>query len=283
MNAPDADADVGAGRDPPDLIRLRQLADEQAALRRVATLVASGARPGEVFTAVANELGHLIGVEATFVSRIDHRSEEGRDPEEYVTVVGSYGRVSDQVNNQVSVGFRTKLLPETIQATALRTGRPARVNGEQLAKGPYGEWLASLGLRAGVAVPIMIGGRRWGVTAAVTSREDFPPDTESRMAEFTELAALAIANAQTEQELRELSDTQAALRRLATLVARGEPPEVVFAAATREARRHFGGGTARMVRYEPDGTEQPRCWPTRARPGRTCGSGDAGRAIRRPG
>jgi GAF domain-containing protein len=88
----------------------------------------------------------------------------------------------------------------------------------------------------------------------VTSREDFPPGTESRMAEFTELAALAIANAQTEQELRELADTQAALRRLATLVARGEPPEVVFAAATREARRHFGGGTARMVRYEPDGT-----------------------------
>ena len=254
MNASDASADVGAARDPPDLIRLRQLADEQAALRRVATLVASGARPAEVFTAVANELGRLIGVEATFVSRLDHQFEagnrQGRDPEGYVTVVGSYGRVSDQV----SVGFRTKLLPETIQAVALRTGRPARVNGERLTKGPYGGWLASMGLRAGVAVPIMVGGRRWGVTAAVTSREDFPPGTESRMAEFTELAALAIANAQTEQELRELADTQAALRRLATLVARGEPPEVVFAAATREARRHFGGGTARMVRYEPDGT-----------------------------
>ena len=48
MNASDASADVGAGRDPPDLIRLRQLADEQAALRRVATLVASGARPAGV-------------------------------------------------------------------------------------------------------------------------------------------------------------------------------------------------------------------------------------------
>jgi GAF domain-containing protein len=80
----------------------------------------------------------------------------------------------------------------------------------------------------------MVGGRRWGVTAAVTSREDFPPGIESRMAEFTELAALAIAKAQTEQELRELADTQAALRRLATLVARGEPPEVVFARAIRQ-------------------------------------------------
>jgi GAF domain-containing protein len=56
------------------------------------------------------------------------------------------------------------------------------------------------------------------------------------------------------QELRGLADTQAALRRLAILVARGEPPEAVFAAATSEALRYFGGGTARMIRYEPDGT-----------------------------
>jgi signal transduction histidine kinase len=69
-----------------------------------------------------------------------------------------------------------------------------------------------------------------------------------------ELAVMAIANARAEQELRELADTQAALQRLAMLVARGEPPEVVFAAATREALRHFGDGTARMIRYELDGT-----------------------------
>jgi signal transduction histidine kinase len=74
------------------------------------------------------------------------------------------------------------------------------------------------------------------------------------MADFMELAATAIANAQAVQELRELAGTQAALRRLATLVARGEPPEAVFAAATREALRHVGGATARMIRYEPDGT-----------------------------
>jgi hypothetical protein len=61
--------------------------------------------------------------------------------------------------------------------------------------------------------------------------------TESRMAGFMELAATAIANAQAEEELRELADTQAALRRLTALVARGEPPEVVFAAATREVLR----------------------------------------------
>jgi GAF domain-containing protein len=256
MNAPDAGADVGhaagagTGRDPADQTRLRQLADEQAALRRVATLVAGGARPAEVFTAVADELGRLIGAEATFVSRLDHPSEKGREPAGYVTVVGSYGWVSDQV----SVGFRTKLLPETIQAAVLRTGRPARVNGERLTNGPYGEWLGGLGLRAGVASPIVVAGRYWGVVAAVTSQPDFPAGTESRMADFMELAATAIANAQAEEQTRKLADTQAALRRLATLVARGEPPEEMFAAATREALRYSGGGIARMIRYEFDGT-----------------------------
>jgi signal transduction histidine kinase len=256
MNAPDPGAEVawpagtGAGHDPPDRTRLAQLAEEQAALRRVATLVARGARPAEVFSVVADELGHLIGAEATFVSRVDHSSGEHGELEGYLTVVGSYGRVSDQV----PAGFRLELLPGMIQATVLRTGRPARVNGERLANGPHGAWFGTLGMRAGVAAPIVVGGRYWGVTVAVTSQDDFPPGTELRMADFTELAATAIANAQAQEELRRLADTQAALRRLATLVARGEPPEAVFAAATREALQFFGGGIARMIRYEPDGT-----------------------------
>jgi len=256
MSAPDPGAkpgrtaDAAAERDPPGRARLRWLAEEQAALRRVAALVGEGARPAEVFRTVADELGHLIGAEATFVSRVDHAPGQGGELEGHVTVVGSYGRVSDQV----PVGFRLKLLPGTVHTAALRTGRPARISGEQLAKGPYGAWVGTLGMRAAVATPIVIGGRRWGVAVAATSQPDFPAGTESRMADFMELAATAIVNAQAEQELRELADTQAALRRLATLVARGEPPEVVFAAATSEARRHFGRGTARMIRYEPDGT-----------------------------
>jgi GAF domain-containing protein len=256
MNAPDTGADVGhaggAGADPgpPDQTRLRQLVDEQAALRRVATLVAGGARPAEVFTAVADELGRLIGAEATFVSRVDHSPGEREEFEGYLTVVGSYGRLSDRV----PVGFRLRLVPGMIQDAALRTGRPARLNGERLAKGPYGAWVDTLGMRAGVATPIVVGGRRWGVTVAATSQEDFPAGTESRMSDFMELAGTAIANAKAEQELRELADTQAALRRLAMLVARGERPQAVFAAVTREALRHFGGGTARMIRFELDGT-----------------------------
>ncbi len=268
MRTPDAEsgegrtAGAGPGRDQPDEDRPRRLADEQAALRRVATLVAGGARPTEVFTAVADELGRLIGAEATFVSRVNlfsadspgvpvpGASGEREEPEGYITVVGSYGRIRDEV----PVGFRVKLTPGMVMTAALRTGGPARINGEHLANGPFGAIIGRLGLRAAVATPVVAGGRYWGVTVAATSREDFPAGTESRTAEFMELAGMAIANAEAEQKLRELADTQASLRRLAMLVARGEPPEVLFAAVTKEVQRYFGGGTARMVRYEVDGT-----------------------------
>jgi len=256
MNAPDSGADrgqaadAGEGRGLPGQARLRQLANEQAALRRVATLVAKGARPDEVFTAVADELARLIGAEASFVSSVDHQPEEGAELKGAITVVGSYGRVSDEV----PVGFRIGLQPGMIHADVLRTGLPARINGEPLATGPFGAIVGRLGLRAAVATPIVVGGRHWGVTLAATSREDFAVGTESQMAEFMELAGMAIANARAEEELRELADTQAALRRLATLVAQGEPPEAMFAAVTREALQYFGSGIAAMIRYEPDGT-----------------------------
>jgi signal transduction histidine kinase len=243
-------ADWGADRDPPGQARLHQLAENQAALRRVATLVARGARPAVVFTAVADELGRLIGAEATFVSRVDHRAGERGEHEGHITVVGSYGRVSELV----PVGFRIKLQPGMIHTDVLRAGHPARINGERLAAGPFGAIVGKLGLRAAVGTPIVVGGRHWGVTVAATSREDFPAGTEARMADFMELAATAIANAQAGEELRELADTQAALRRLATLVARGEPPEAVFAAVIEEAGKLLRVDLATMCRYEPDRT-----------------------------
>ena len=228
----------------------------------MATLVAGGARPAEVFSAVADEMGQLIGAEATFVSRVDLPSAgspgaaaaapsgEGAEPEAYVTVAGSYGRIHDEV----PVGFRVRLSPGMVMTVALRTGQPARINGEQLATGPFGALVGRLGLRAAVATPIVAGGRYWGVTVAAASREDFPAGTDSRMADFMELAGMAIANAQAEERLRELAGTQASLQRLAMLVARGESPEAVFAAVTREVLRYFGNGTARMIRFDLDGT-----------------------------
>jgi signal transduction histidine kinase len=267
MSAPDTGADVGhpvgaeVGCGPPDRTRLRQLADEQAALRRVVALVARGGRPDEVFSAVADELGQLIGASASFVACVDLSSDhrpglaDGTaaahgEPEGTLVVEASYGCTRDDV----PVGLRTPLLPGSAMAAALRTGHPVRMSGDQLANGPYGKLTSKLGVRATVATPIVVDARYWGVAVASTVRADFPPGTEARLADFTELAATVIAHAQAEKRLGELADIQAALRRLAMLVAQGEPPEAVFAAATREAVRHFGGGTARLIRYEPDGT-----------------------------
>src|SRR5260370_7862508 len=144
MNAPDTGADVGhaagaaEGHDPPGRAGLHQLADEQAALRRVATLVAGGARPAEVFGAVADELGHLIGAEATFISSVDLSSPRrpgapAADPsgergelEGFSTVVGSYGRVRDEV----PVGFRIKLQPGMVTPPSLQTRLPAGITAQ---------------------------------------------------------------------------------------------------------------------------------------------------------
>jgi GAF domain-containing protein len=50
-----------------------------------------------------------------------------------------------------------------------------------------------------------------------------------------------------------IAGERAALRRVATLVARAAPPEAVFAAVAEEAGRLLGAHHARMSRYDPAG------------------------------
>ena len=65
------------------------------------------------------------------------------------------------------------------------------------ASGPIAHEAETLGIRSSVGCPIVVGGRVWGVIAASTTRDTpFPPNTESRIAEFTELVATAVANAE---------------------------------------------------------------------------------------
>jgi GAF domain-containing protein len=238
-------ADERAADNPADQARLRQLANEQAALRRVATLVAAGIDPVEIFAAVAEEVARLLGADNAGVGRFD---PDGKS----LVVVGSVG----EEPVKVPVGTRVELRDYLAPAIVWRTGEAARVDEDLWSSvaDPVAEQLRALRIRSMAATPIVVEGRLWGVVTALTRQGPFPADTAERMAEFTELAATAMANAHAQHELRELADTQAALRRLAMLVAAGEPPQAVFTAATREALRHFGNGTARMIRYEDDGT-----------------------------
>src|ERR1700752_5452316 len=61
---------------------------------------------------------------------------------------------------------------------------------------------------------------------------------------------LSLDNAQLYAEYRRLADEQAALRRLATLVARGAEPSEVFDAVVKEMRRRVCAQCAGLWRYE---------------------------------
>jgi signal transduction histidine kinase len=169
---------------------LRVLAEEQAALRRVATLVARGVPPDEVFAAVAQEVGRVLGADGTNMVRFD--------PDGAATIVASVG---GQRPDELLVGRRWK--PEAPLATAavLRTGRPARCDDYGQASGASGDAVRRLGIRSGVAAPIVVEGRLWGAINVGTRGERFPADAEQRMADFTELVGTAIANADSRAEL----------------------------------------------------------------------------------
>jgi signal transduction histidine kinase len=106
-------------------------------------------------------------------------------------------------------------------------------------------------VRAAVGVPVSVEGRLWGVMMVASRADPLPGGTEARLAGFTELAATAIANAQARAELRGFAEEQAALRRVATLVAQGASPEKVFAAVTREGGQLLYADHAVMARYGP--------------------------------
>ena len=201
---------------------LTRLAEEQAALRRVATLVAAGAPPAEVFEAVSVRGGG-----------IDCRGRRGLDA---LRGAGDSTAVSGWTTEggYIYVGRRYEL-QGTVSGLILEMGRPGRV--ENYAEGPGGapDAAREMGWRSSVGAPITVEGRLWGVLAAVSKTEQpLPGDTEQRLAEFAELFATAIANSEAHEQLAQLADEQAALRRVATLVAEGATPHRVFDAVRHE-------------------------------------------------
>jgi signal transduction histidine kinase len=222
--------------------------EEQAALRRVATLVAQGAPPAEVFEAVSAEVGRLIGADGATLGRYE---ADGT-----ATVLGSWSR---RGGGSIEVGLRIVPEPGTTAKLVLDTGRPARINiGYERLPGPIGAAARAGGWRSGVGVPVLVDGRLWGMVGVASSDVPFPPETEERLAQFTELAATAIANTESRAQLRQLAQEQAALRRVATLVAEGAPPDSVFAVVSEEVARVVHVPLVSIVRYEADGTATER-------------------------
>ena len=217
---------------------LTRLAEEQAALRRVATLVAAGAPPEEAFTAVAEEAGRLLLVDVANMCRYEPR---------YATMVASAGGL-------FVVGTRLKLEGKNGTTLVYQTGRAARIESYADASGPVGADARDRGVRSGVGTPIMVEGRLWGALGVGTSTEQsLPPDAEARLASFAELVATAIANAESRAALMRLVEEQAALRRVATLVAQDVPPDEIFSAVSEEVARLSRTANAAVLRFEHDG------------------------------
>jgi len=155
--------------------KLARLADEQAALRRVATLVARGVPPPEVFAAVAREVGLLLGVARTHMARYELDG----------TTIGVAGWSAAET--EMPVGTPVDVDAESVAGLVLRTGQPARMHDDE---------------DATVGAPIVVDGRLWGVMMAASKGDrQLPADTESRLQNFTELAATAISNTEARNEV----------------------------------------------------------------------------------
>ena len=219
----------------------RVLAEEQAALRRVATLVARGVAPEEVFAAVAEEVGRVVPIEYQHLGRYE--------PDGMVNYVAARGGL-------MPVGTRLPLGGDNVTTRVFETGRPARTDYANPAS-PIGAIAMQRSIRWSVGAPVIVEGRGWGVMiVSSTLEQPPPPDTEQRLTQFMELLATAIANAESRADLARLAEEQAALRRVATLVAHRVPPEEVFTAVTDEVERLLGIETAAMIRFESDGTRR---------------------------
>jgi signal transduction histidine kinase len=179
-------ASLQRGRD-----ELATLADEQSALRRVATLVAEGASPDDLLAAVAAEIGRLLPAAYALIGRYD---TDGAG----VTTVGTWSKSGDVdgLPATVAVGGRNVL------TLVRQTGRAARMDPDDTASGSAAPYHRALGIRSTVGVPINVEGHLWGlVVVASTDSQPMPDDTETRLGRFTELVSTAIANAESQAAL----------------------------------------------------------------------------------
>ena len=221
---------------------LSVLVEQQAALRRVATLVAAEVSSSELLFAVANEMGRCLNLPGACVCRYENDS-----------VVVLAVDVDDPSDNEMVSGTRFALGGENVATSVLRTGRPARLDSHENATGAIGEQMRLSGVGSIVGVPIIVAGQVWGMAAAAAQApEVVPPDAEAWIGDFADLLATAIVNAATRDQLYTLAEQQAALRRIATLVAQGASPDEVFSVVAKEIGRCLQVPGAAVSRYEQD-------------------------------
>src|SRR2546427_8351100 len=169
--------------------KANHLADEQAALRRVATLVASSAQPKQVFQMVAEEAGRLLEARTAGTVRFD---------ENCGVIVG---RWNDGEGAGIEVGTLVPYSdPDSPVYRASHEG--GRIDDYADVPGEAARLTRLAGYRSAVMAPITAGGRLWGTLSVFSASTDhFPPDAQQRLADFTNLVALALESAEAHDQL----------------------------------------------------------------------------------
>ena len=168
------------------------LAKQQAALRTVATLVARGAEPAEVYPVAVAELAHGLDVGHVTLTRFESDDAcvvlAAKDPSR---------------RTKIEVGERLPLDGDSVGTRIWHTGHCARIDDYADVKGSLATRLRALGLRSGVGAPVTVDGATRGALIIGSEREEpMPAETEARISDFADLVATAIANSETRAELK---------------------------------------------------------------------------------
>jgi signal transduction histidine kinase len=213
---------------------LASLLAEQAALRQIATLVARGASPAEVFAATAAEVRRLLATTATALCRYEADAT--------VTVLA----LETDVDLGVRVGERITLEGENAMGAVFRTGRAARLDTFESTTGTLAAIARKGRMRSSVGAPIVVEGRLWGVVVVSSNDDVLDADTERRLGDFTDLIATAIANADGRAQLvasraRLLTADAEARRRLVRDIHDGAQQRLVHAIVALKLARDAPG------------------------------------------
>jgi len=174
----------------------RRLVAEQAALRRLATLVARGVEPSEVFDAVTKEMCRCVPAEGAGLWRYE-------TSDEITMVAATYHPAAESM--KWPVGARTPTAGNTLASMVQRTVGPARMDTYENAAGVLATHVRAVGIRAAVGVPVIVDGRVWGLAAVGSARPGpMPADIEVRISGFAELVASVVVAGYRDEQKRQL-------------------------------------------------------------------------------
>jgi K+-sensing histidine kinase KdpD len=159
-----------------------RLAEEQGALHRVATLVARVTSQEQLDALISAEVGTLLAADLALMS---HYQDDGS-----TQVMGQWARSAPlpATGCSAAVGRVIELVGQTSAPQRVESPPPGTAAGDAVAC-------------SAVGAPITVEGRLWGAMIVASGLHALPPNTGARLADFTALVAIAIANSKNRADL----------------------------------------------------------------------------------